>query len=65
MWAVRNAIIFSQGILQQDNHIFIFSPADVLLESAIRMEVRAILGGWRFVGPISAVFGIFETKGPR
>ena len=43
VWAVRNAVIFSQGILQQDNHIFIFSPVDKLLKSAIKLEVRAIL----------------------
>ena len=47
--AVRNAVTFSQGISQQDNHICTFSPAHGLLESAIKLEVRAILGAWRIV----------------
>ena len=49
VWAVRDAITFCQGILQQDNHIFIFSPAHRLLESAIKLQMRAILGAWRIV----------------
>ena len=46
VWAVRNVVTFSQGILQQDNHICIFSPAHELLESALKLEVQAILGAW-------------------
>ena len=49
VWAVRNAVTFSQGILQQDNHICIFSPTPGLLESAIELEVRAFLGAWQIV----------------
>ena len=49
VWAVRNAVTFSKGILQHDNHIFIFSPVHGLLKSAIKLEVRAILSAWRIV----------------
>ena len=49
VWAVRNAVTFSQGILQPDNHIFIFSPVHELLESKLKLDVRAILVSWRFV----------------
>jgi len=34
VWGVKNAVAFKQGILQQNNHIGIFSLAHWLLESA-------------------------------
>ena len=39
VWAVKNAKTFFQGILQQDNHIYICSPTHELLESALKLEV--------------------------
>jgi len=64
VWAVRNAVTFSQGILQQDNHIFIFSPVHELLESAIKLEVRAILGAWRIVWSNFGGILLFGAKKP-
>ena len=64
MWAVRNAVTFSHGILQQDNYIFIFSPVHELLESAIKLEVRGILGVWRIVWSSFGGILLCGAKGP-
>ena len=64
MWAVRNAINFCQGILQQDNNIFIFRSAHRLLESAIKLQMRAILGVWRIVWSNFGGILLFGATGP-
>ena len=63
VWAVRNAVTFCQCILQQDNHIFIFSPAHRLLESAIKLQMRIILGAWRIVWSNFGSILLFAQKG--
>ena len=54
-------VTFSQGILQQDNHICIFSPTHGLLEYARKLEVRAIFGAWRIVWSDLGGFWLIDT----
>jgi len=46
--------------IQPNKQANIFSPVHWLLESARKLEVRDILGGWRIVWSISAVFSFLE-----
>jgi len=64
VWGVKNTINLCKRILQQENQIFIWSPAYGLMKSVRlrNLEIRAILGVWQyFWSKLDILYRVFRS----